>query len=115
MIISIKIFMFLIRSSSLGERQRTLLAGMSSGFTIGLVLCPLDVLRTQKQLVAKQAVGVSNWSLAQTLWKAEGMRGFFRGLAPRMVQTSIACSLLFSSYSAVKGIYRKESTHDVDR
>jgi len=102
----------LARRSSLGEPQRTFLAGMSSGVTIGVVLCPLDVLRTQKQLLAKKALGVSNWSLAQTLWKAEGARGFFRGLAPRVVQTSIACSLMFSVYSSVKRLCRKDKTDD---
>jgi len=103
---------WLARQCSLGERLRTPIAGVCSGITIGIVLCPLDVVRTQKQLVAKEAVGVSNWSLAHGLWKTEGVRGFFRGLAPRTVQTSIACSLLFSAYSSVKRLCRIDSTDE---
>ncbi|KAK9451822.1 mitochondrial carrier domain-containing protein [Limtongia smithiae] len=66
------------------------IAGASAGFIAGLVVCPLDVVKTRLQAQG----GFSRYGIASeyyynglggtisTIWKTEGIKGFYRGVVP---------------------------------
>ncbi|KAF6063904.1 Mitochondrial carrier family protein [Candida albicans] len=74
--------------SRLSNNQLITIAGAASGFLAGIVVCPLDVVKTRLQ--AQGTVGENlkyNGFLGtfKTILREEGIRGLYRGLVPTMI------------------------------
>lgn len=82
-------------------------AGVLTGCTSATLTMPLDVIKTRLQTSHSATVadgtGKPTWmSTAKVLYKNEGAKGFFRGVAPRMVSTSIWGTVMVTAYEALK-------------
>jgi hypothetical protein len=78
-------------------------AGAFAG-VVGTVLgSPLDTIKTRLQA---QAAGSSSSMLpvARHIYRHEGLRGFYRGLAPPLAALTVLNTLSFSSYSMAKRV-----------
>jgi Mitochondrial carrier protein len=74
------------------------IAGVSSGAVSSVLVAPLDVLRTQWQVIGSSSSSLSSSvgsdnsishqkpsNLVATIWKREGIAGFFRGLTATLL------------------------------
>ena len=87
-------------------------AGAFAG-VVGTVLgSPLDTIKTRLQAQAagsgeRGAAGSSGSSMlpvARHIYRQEGLRGFYRGLAPPLAALTVLNTLSFSSYSMAKRV-----------
>ncbi|KAI4139552.1 MAG: hypothetical protein L6R39_006234 [Caloplaca ligustica] len=81
------------------------IAGFIAGLASTLVAHPLDVLKTRLQVdrASPSQLGTS-LRLAQRIIKDEGLaQGFYRGLSPNLIGSSVSWALYFFWYSRIKG------------
>ncbi|KAH6700545.1 mitochondrial folate transporter-like protein/carrier, partial [Leptodontidium sp. MPI-SDFR-AT-0119] len=94
------------------------LAGMAGGFTSGIVICPLDVIKTKLQAqggfrgqVAKgnhaprHVVYRGMLGTARVIWREEGLRGMYRGMGPFMLGYLPAWAVWFTVYGKSKEFF----------
>lgn len=82
------------------------LAGSCAG-VVGTVLgFPLDTIKTRLQSQAGGAHQLGVGTLARTILKEEGFRGFYRGIAPPLTALTILNTLSFACYSSAKKYLR---------
>lgn len=105
----------------LSTSQLVTISGAASGFLAGIVVCPLDVIKTRLQAqgaarTAAQEVGakVSANALSSapgfkstvdSIFKNEGIKGFYRGLVPTMIGYLPTWTIYFTVYEKTKQIY----------
>lgn len=83
----------------------SLFAGAISGSVATFVTYPSDWLRTR---IASQGVPPQHptmWALISNVYKTEGIRGFFRGLFPTMMQIAPSLAVTFCSYEQSKDVW----------
>lgn len=79
-----------------------IVAGAGAGWATALVTCPLDVIKVRLQSIAAPPRISSITLLLRDLWRQEGLRGLYRGLAPTMLGYLPAFSIYFPLYHATK-------------
>lgn len=94
--------------SRLSNNQLITIAGAASGFLAGIVVCPLDVVKTRLQ--AQGTVGENlkyNGFLGtfKTILREEGIRGLYRGLVPTMIGYLPTWTIYFTVYEQAKRFY----------
>eukprot|EP01120_Amphizonella_sp_Union-15-10_P014423 TRINITY_DN6981_c0_g1_i1.p1 TRINITY_DN6981_c0_g1~~TRINITY_DN6981_c0_g1_i1.p1 ORF type:complete len:307 (-),score=45.61 TRINITY_DN6981_c0_g1_i1:95-1015(-) len=92
-----------------------ILAGGGAGALAAGITNPLDVSKTRLQTqgdVGKTYSGVAG-TLAK-LWKEEGIRGYSRGIVPRMVFFSTSAGIAWATYEYVKYLFGAEKYFSQD-
>lgn len=81
-------------------------AGMCAGCTSAFLTNPLDVIKTRLQVAAHKPGDVPQTfsSIAKDLIAAEGVKGLYRGVLPRMMNVSIWGTCMVSAYEFLKRI-----------
>ncbi|KAF7291674.1 Mitochondrial NAD transporter [Mycena chlorophos] len=82
-----------------------MLAGASSGFIASVATCPLDVVKTKLQ--AQRAVAGHHGyegivETVKSIWKHDGVRGYYRGLGPTILGYLPTWAIYFSVYDTIK-------------
>ena len=91
-------------SATLTSRERIL--GGSLASVVGtFVTHPIDTVRTRATI--GRGAGASPAKLASTLWRSEGPRGFFRGLAPNLLRVAPYGAVNYGVYDFLASAYRK--------
>ncbi|KAJ7561376.1 hypothetical protein O6H91_03G026200 [Diphasiastrum complanatum] len=93
-----------LKESAVGVFTTNFLAGMAAGSIAAAATCPLDVVKTRRQL-QKDYVKVVNTSTSQILldiWRVEGIRGLFMGFAPRVARGGPFVGIVVSFYEVLK-------------
>ncbi|CUM48585.1 unnamed protein product [Debaryomyces fabryi] len=94
--------------------QLVTISGAASGFLAGVVVCPLDVVKTRFQ--AQGAMAQSTGSLVnkeyrgflgafKTILREEGIRGLYRGLVPITIGYLPTWTIYFTIYERAKLFY----------
>lgn len=89
-----------------------LIAGGVAGLCAWAVSYPLDVVKTRVQSLPVAEFRHGGWrhntmSVIRTIWRTEGMRGFWRGFGPCIVPSFPANALGFVAYElAIAGFIR---------
>ncbi len=78
---------------------RDAMSGALAGLSAAFVTIPLDTVKTRVQTTQR---GLSSTRVALDLYKAEGVRGFYRGLLPRMLSMAPTSTILVVTYELVK-------------
>lgn len=92
-----------------------LTGGVIAGMVTSLLLHPLDVLKVRLQvdssslLLDRRGILIQT---AQTLWKEEGLRGFYRGAFPGLLGSGSSWGLYFFLYEGCKQRLYNESTNE---
>jgi solute carrier family 25 phosphate transporter 23/24/25/41 len=76
--------------------------GAASGITAATLCYPLDTIRRRMQM--KGTTYTSQAHAFATIYKTEGLRGFYRGWAANTVKVVPQNSLRFVSYELLKGL-----------
>jgi solute carrier family 25 folate transporter 32 len=83
------------------EKKHSLIqasAGAFSGLASALLVNPLDVIKIRVQNSHKK----TSMDCFKEIWKKEGSRGFFRGMAATAISYSLDKAIWFSSYVKIK-------------
>ncbi|KIY65169.1 putative succinate-fumarate transporter [Cylindrobasidium torrendii FP15055 ss-10] len=90
---------------------QTMAIGLVSGAAGPMCNAPIDTVKTRLQRSAAEP-GVSPFArisnIAGDLWKADGIRGFYKGLTPRILRTSPGQAVVFSVYEGVRSFMELE-------
>ncbi|KAK6205127.1 mitochondrial carrier protein [Scheffersomyces amazonensis] len=93
--------------------QLVTLSGASAGFLAGVVVCPLDVVKTRLQAQGDLVKTQSNYKIKytgfidafKTILKEEGLTGLYRGLVPITVGYLPTWTIYFTVYERAKKFY----------
>ena len=82
-----------------------LIAGISAAISASLVTQPLDVIKVRLQ-VSQDATGIIE--ISKELFSTAGLKGFYRGLVPRITYLSLWGTILSGCYEYLKQICAKD-------
>ncbi|KAK6457236.1 mitochondrial carrier protein [Scheffersomyces xylosifermentans] len=99
--------------SRCSTNQIITMAGAASGFLAGIVVCPLDVVKTRLQAQGAMAKNNSNMAIQykgflgafKTILREEGIRGLYRGLVPITIGYLPTWTIYFTVYERAKKVY----------
>ncbi|KAJ3328053.1 hypothetical protein HDU91_004205, partial [Kappamyces sp. JEL0680] len=74
-------------------------AGSVSGIIAAIFTHPFDVVKTVNQVSSEEQLKKSAW---MEVYRQNGFRGFWLGLAPRLAKAAPACGLMISTYEIGK-------------
>ena len=68
-----------------------------------LATYPINIVRTRLQIAGMEegAVVPKPWEVVRETMKADGMRGFYRGLLPNMIKVLPATGISYTMFSVV--------------
>mmetsp|Transcript_19966 Transcript_19966/g.28288 ORF Transcript_19966/g.28288 Transcript_19966/m.28288 type:complete len:458 (-) Transcript_19966:1565-2938(-) len=99
-----------------------LFAGISAAIVAATMTQPLDVVKTRLQVGKSSGATIQNSSssslsaitIAKDLFGTSGIRGFFRGLGPRILHMGLWGTVLSSAYEVLRHVSRikEEDDHD---
>lgn len=96
---------------NLSELETSFLAGALSGMFAAAVTTPFDVAKTRRQVDAGKELPSLNDSkvpsILKQIYQQDGIRGLFRGLAPRIAKIGPSCAIMISSYEMGKIFFSK--------
>lgn len=85
------------------NKYHHMLAGMSGGLASTMILHPIDVLKTRYQVYDGRGSAYSSLVEAvRTVYKREGVRGFFLGLTPACIASTVSWGGYFYFYEHCK-------------
>jgi len=81
---------------------KTVLFGAASGYTLWAVIYPIDMIKSRMQTDGfSAATGKkynSTWDCVRTIWRAEGIKAFTRGLTPTLIRSPFANGATFLGF-----------------
>lgn len=88
--------------SKFSPDQLVMMSGAASGFLAGVVVCPLDVVKTRAQA---QGSKKSYFKTFKGIVENEGFRGLYRGLVPITIGYLPTWTIYFAVYEKTKKFY----------
>ena len=80
-------------------------SGAIAGATAGAVTNPMDVVKVRRQLSPNE---VTTLQVAKSLWCADGVAGFARGITARVLSMAPSGALIITAYELVKRLSKRE-------
>jgi len=88
-------------------------AGAVAGSLASTVTLPMDVIKTRFQLeLGERGVPKKNFEVVREILAAQGWRGLFSGLVPRLLKVAPACAIMISSYEYCKIFFYQHNHRD---
>ena len=91
------------------------IAGAGAGAVSAVATHPFDVMKTQVQVSMHDTGALRPPALttvARTIIRAQGVRGLFAGLVPRLAKVAPACAVMISTYEVGKMLLAPATTAD---
>lgn len=73
--------------------------GVSAGILASIVTQPADVLKTKMQLYPSKFNGI--WSVIIYVQNKYGVRGYFKGMVPRMLRRTLMAAMSWTMYEKI--------------
>lgn len=86
----------------------TWLAGAAGGLATWVVSAPTELIKCRAQMSASSE---GSWRIAQSIWRTEGIRGFYLGGAVTALRDSVGYGFYFWSYELANSCW-PSSTHN---
>ncbi|KAK8816392.1 hypothetical protein WA556_001337, partial [Blastocystis sp. ATCC 50177/Nand II] len=86
------------QSLGLSPVLQNLIAGSVGGMATTAVITPFDVVKTRQQVLETRE---SIWCTLKMIASQEGVRGLFRGMTPRVIQTAPTMSIMMIVYDGI--------------
>lgn len=91
--------------TKMSENQLVSLAGAASGFLSGVVVCPLDVVKTRLQAQGFGSHYRGFLGTFATIFREEGIRGLYKGVVPVTIGYLPTWAIYFTVYERAKAFY----------
>merc|ERR1711994_703428 len=85
------------RLASISPEAAHMAAGLGAVLLASLVTQPADMVKTQMQLGKERKIS----SAVASIYREEGLGGFAKGLAPRMLRRSVMAALAWTLYEKI--------------
>lgn len=100
--------------------QTAFFSGAFAGTIAATITTPFDVIKTTKQVskdlptssVSARVQKDGTLKLARNIVEAEGYKGLFKGLSPRIAKVAPACAIMISSYELGKIFFSHRNDHN---
>jgi len=94
------------------QGMKQIIAGGSAAIVAASLTQPLDVVRTRLQVGnyanSSAIVNATYTSICSDLYTSDGLRGFFRGVTPRVISMSLWGTVLSTAYEFLRHVSRKD-------
>ncbi|XVF73069.1 hypothetical protein PTKIN_Ptkin12aG0171700 [Pterospermum kingtungense] len=90
-------------------------AGVVAGSIAAAVTCPLDVVKTRRQIEKElaKALKMTTRQTLQEIWRDAGIKGLFTGLGPRVGRAGPSVGIVVSFYEVVKyALHNRHEDHE---
>ncbi|KAJ5112944.1 hypothetical protein N7456_001478 [Penicillium angulare] len=89
-----------------------LAAGAASGSITSLALTPIELIKCKMQVPVESAghKAPGPWALITSVFRQEGLRGFWRGQMGTLIRETGGSAAWFGSYEAVSTLFRNQSS-----
>ncbi|RNA05982.1 Solute carrier family 25 member 40 [Brachionus plicatilis] len=83
--------------------------GATAGSVAALITCPLDVVKTYRQVqlgekdVPKHAR--KTWKIIKQIYRIKGVSGLFAGATPRVTKVAMSCAIMITSFEYFKNLF----------
>lgn len=83
--------------------------GASAGSISALITCPLDVVKTFRQIqlgekdVPKHAR--KTWNIIRQIYRTKGFSGLFAGATPRVTKVALSCAIMITTFEYFKHLF----------
>lgn len=94
-------------SSTQPTNKKSIVAGGISGVLSQAITWPVEVLKTSKQLPKYKNSSIRDFALH--MYKKNGIRGFYRGIAPQLISAAPRASIRFKTFETAKTQLLKHS------
>lgn len=84
------------------DSKVSLISGMAAGMAATTFSYPLDLLRTRFAAQGNDKVYKSFFRAFGEIYRVEGLRGFFRGIAPTLLNAGPGMGIYFFTYEAIR-------------
>lgn len=84
------------------ERIINAISGGAAGLVSSIIVCPMDMVKIRLQNIN---TGLGTMDVFRDIWKAQGIRGLYRGVYPTAAGYLPTWSIYFSVYEASKKFY----------
>ncbi|KAI5965336.1 uncharacterized protein KGF55_001557 [Candida pseudojiufengensis] len=91
--------------SKCSTNQLITIAGAASGFLAGVVVCPLDVIKTKLQAQGSHGKKLNFRQTLKSILRDEGIKGLYRGLVPITIGYLPTWTIYFTVYERAKKFY----------
>ncbi|CAI5478792.1 unnamed protein product [Closterium sp. Yama58-4] len=88
--------------------------GMCAGLASALATTPLDTVKTRIQVGRRSGAAVTVAAVVRQLVEQDGVRGLYRGFAPRCASTMLWGTAMVSTYEYLKRLCAKDSSDEFD-
>lgn len=85
-----------------GEAAVPLVAGIAAGSLAALCTIPADVVKTRRQAATQGKYVQSVGGIVSDIVASDGIRGLFKGAAPRIAKVGPSCAIMMGSYELFK-------------
>jgi len=92
-----------LKPLQLSQVANTMTSGIIAGMVATAITHPLEIVRTAVQAEPSNSKRYQNQGVVQImthLWNQEGMKGFARGLAPRLIKKPLANAMAFTLFES---------------
>uniref|UniRef100_A0A7S2ZNN5 Mitochondrial carrier protein n=1 Tax=Rhodosorus marinus TaxID=101924 RepID=A0A7S2ZNN5_9RHOD len=90
-----------------GEPYTSLIGGALSGMNATLFTYPLDLLRTRLAVQREPRMYKTFMDAVRTILADEGLRGFYAGVQPTLIEIVPYIALHFTFYEGLKSVFRR--------
>lgn len=91
-----------LQSLGIGEKANSFTAGAIAGSVATFATYPFDLLRTRFVAQGNERVLTSFKHALACIYREEGIKGFYRGLWPSLLQIGPYMGIMFSAYNTVQ-------------
>jgi solute carrier family 25 protein 39/40 len=95
------------------DKTTTFICGAISGSIAATITCPLDVVKTYRQIQLGE-LNTNNSprktiDVIKDIYRMKGFKALFTGLAPRVAKVSTSCAIMITTFEFFKGFFEKTS------
>ena len=87
----------------------TFFCGATAGSIAAFVTCPLDVVKTFRQIQLGEKDVPKNarktWNIIRQIYKVKGVQGLFAGVTPRVTKVALSCAIMRTTFEYFKKLF----------
>ena len=87
----------------------TFVCGASAGSIASLLTCPLDVVKTHRQIrlgeLNEHKRSQKTFHVIKEIYRTKGVNGLFAGVTPRVTKVSLSCAIMITTFEYFKKLF----------
>lgn len=106
---SLKSFLLKKQNNQNLSSKSVFFCGASAGSIAALITCPLDVVKTYRQIQLGEKDAHKHarktWNIIRQIYKTKGVSGLFAGATPRVAKVAMSCAIMITTFEYFKNLF----------